>query len=165
MRRYGFFWLINSSKFGRQLWCAQKRLLISKTVCIMPWGHLGFLNVGVRLYIGNFQFQLEWDFFTEQLENWNFCILLTFTFCQIVGTVFQGWYICVQERGSQFVIKLSVFKKRNFHIYATNLCQFKCWEYCSQAYEILSGSLNAIYCLLDLYIDIGIRYITKMKTC
>ena len=26
------------------------------------------------------------------------------------------------------MIKLPVFKKINFRIYATNLCQFKCWE-------------------------------------
>ena len=29
------------------------------------------------------------------------------------------------------MIKLPVFKKKkNVHTYATNLCQFKCWEYC-----------------------------------
>ena len=31
--------------------------------------------------------------------------------------------------------------------------------------KILTESLNAIYCLLNLYIDIGTRSITKMKTC
>ena len=41
--------------------------------------------------------------------------------------------IYMQERRSQFVIKLPVFKERNVHTYATYLCQFKCWEYCFQA--------------------------------
>ena len=31
------------------------------------------------------------------------------------------------------MIRLAVFKKRNAHIYATHLCQFKCWEYYFQA--------------------------------
>ena len=42
--------------------------------------------------------------------------------------------VSVQERGNQFRFKLLVFKERNVHIYTTILCQFKCREYCFQAY-------------------------------
>ena len=38
-----------------------------------------------------------------------------------------------KKREIQFVIKLPVFKKRNVYIYATDLCQFKCWKFCFQA--------------------------------
>ena len=36
-----------------------------------------------------------------------------------------GHSMLVGERGTQFLIKLPVFKKRNVHIYVTILCQFK----------------------------------------
>ena len=39
----------------------------------------------------------------------------------------------VQERRHQFMVKLPLFKKGNYHIYATNLYQCKYWEYCFQA--------------------------------
>ena len=68
---------------------------------------------------------------SKRLENWNFCIPLRVTFCQTVRTVLQlGMRV---GEGSQFVIKWPVFKKRNVLIYATNLRQYKCWEYCFPA--------------------------------
>ena len=90
--------------------------------------------------------------------------------------------VCVQE--SQFVINVPVFRKRNIH---------KCL--CNKFFPvlvlgILFSSLNKgrnckislgilmqviansklkfkcnLICLLNLYIDIGIRYIPNMKTC
>ena len=65
----------------------------------------------------------------KKIENWDFSIQLIFVLsdCEDSASL-----VCVQERGSQFVIKLPVFNKMNFNIYETNVCQL-CWEYCFQA--------------------------------
>ena len=107
---------------------------------------LQFLNAGPRLCIDIFfKSQKDWKLeflhvilvgllncfqFMKGMENWYFSIS-PFIFCQIVSRAFQACYVC--RRGGA-MIKLPAFKNRNIHIYATNLCQFKCWWYCFQAW-------------------------------
>ena len=58
----------------------------------------------------------------------------TFIFCQIIRTIIQAWYVC---RGVNLWLNCQFARKQMFpNIYATNWCQFKCLEYCFQAYQI-----------------------------
>ena len=79
----------------------------------------------------------------KEIEYWDFECWYRLHF-QISWNSRKSWKIGIFEfrllsyfvrlrewkRRSQFLIKLPVFKNLNVHIYATNLCHFKCWEYC-----------------------------------
>ena len=109
------------------------------------------------------------------MENWNFWIPLTFIFCKIVRIVLQTWY--VYRRGVanfwlnwQFSRKeMFIFMKQTWvKLSARNTVFKQKWgsklpNFTRYPVTNINGSLNTIYCLLNLYIDIGTRYIPKMK--
>ena len=102
---------------------------------------LRFLNAGLIGLHNFFQFMKVmkyWGFwmltltilpnfsqFTEEFENWYLWVLLTFTFCRIVRTVFQTCYVCRKGHANLWLNCQFSRKEIFINVYATNLCQFK----------------------------------------
>ena len=102
---------------------------------------MGFLNVAlVRL--------LNFSQFMEKIENWDFCFLawvgctfkitLSFTLRITISFIFRqianlsDMYL---RGGANLWWNCQFSSKKNVHIYATILHQFKYWKYCFQAYS------------------------------
>ena len=101
-------------------------------VNVVPVGLHNFSSLWKWLNIGIFECQLRLYFQISpnslELANWYFWVSLTFIFCQIVRTIFQAWYVC---RRVNLWLNCQFSRKKMFtNVYATNLCQFKYWEYC-----------------------------------
>ena len=88
-------------------------------------GKLGFLNISLACTSKFLHIHQKF----EKLGFLNSPYFHILSDCEdsLSGMVF------VKGRESQLMIKIPVFKNRNGQIYATILCQFKCWKYCLQA--------------------------------
>ena len=91
---------------------------------------LGFLNISLGCFSNSFSIHRELG-----IKSYDFWSSLNFIFSQIVRIVCQVLYVCRRERWTQFIIQLSVFKKKKYSYFYNNFVSV-------QVPEIMFPNLN-----------------------